>query len=90
MKAEPSLIESWERQPDEQHRLLVRVVGGLGAAEQALQGADVQVRRCCKLVNGLVVTCAGGQALLLIEQDWVSSIETDAPIHEMLAARPCV
>ena len=90
MKAQPSLIESWKSQPEAEQRLLVRVVQDLDTAERVLLGHKIHVRRRCKLVNGFVVTCTGGQALLLVREDWVSSIESDEPIHAQSGSRSCV
>ena len=90
MRTQSSLIAKWESEPQEQYRLLVRVSQDLNTAERNLQTRGIQVRRRCRLAQGLVITCTGEQALLLTQEEWVSSIEIDEPINTQSGSKPCL
>ena len=90
MRTQSSLIAKWESEPQEQYRLLVRVSQDLDTAERNLQRRGIQVRRRCRLAQGLVITCTGEQALLLTQEECVSSIESDEPIRVQSGSKPCL
>jgi hypothetical protein len=48
-----------------------------------LAAAGLQVTQQFKLVPGVAVTCASQDALKLLTQDWVLSVETDQPVSTM-------
>jgi len=48
-----------------------------------LAAAGLQVTQQFKLVPGVAVSCSGQDALKLLTQDWVLSVEADQPVSTM-------
>lgn len=80
MKAKPELLKAWQGNPDGVHQLIIRTALDIDQGERRLREHGVQVRRRCKLINGFVITCTGQQAQELMEEEWVTAVDLDAPV----------
>jgi len=77
----------WQARPADNFRLIVRVSGELAQAEARLTKSGIQVRRRCKLINGLVIECSGAQASALLAESWLISGESDQPVQAWTTGR---
>lgn len=81
MKVDAALLAAWQARPTDRFRLIVRVSGDLAQAEALLGKGGIQMRRRCKLINGLVIECTGAQAASLLAEPWLISAELDQPVQ---------
>jgi hypothetical protein len=61
-------------------RLIVRVKGDVAGATARLAELDVTVLRSFFLLNAVAIQCSGDQALRLLREPWVTSVEEDRQV----------
>jgi hypothetical protein len=61
-------------------RLIVRVKGDMSDAATRLAELDVTVLRSFLLIKAVAIRCSGDQALSLLREPWVASIEEDRQV----------
>lgn len=83
VKIVPELEQQLRTNPDEEIDLIVRTKGDASPHLSWLASAGLRVKQQFKLTPGVAVTCSGQDALQLLNQDWVLSIEPDAPVTTM-------
>jgi hypothetical protein len=69
--------------PDDEVDLIVRTKGDASSHLSWLASAGLQVKQQYRLTPGVAVSGSGQAALQLLNQDWVLSIEPDAPVTTM-------
>jgi hypothetical protein len=69
--------------PNRKVDLIVRTDGDVTPHLEWLTLAGLQVKQQFRLSPGVAVSCTGHDALKLLDQDWVISIEPDAPVSTM-------
>ena len=82
-KISPELEQELRTRPTETVDLIVRTRGDATPHLEWLAAGGLQVTQQFKLVPGVAVSCPGQDALKLLTQDWVLSIETDQPVSTM-------
>lgn len=82
-KIKSELEEQLKSMPNRMVDLIVRTQGDVTSHLDWLAVEGIEVRFQYRLPPGVAVTCAGADALKLLNQDWVKSIELDAPVHAM-------
>jgi hypothetical protein len=82
-KISPELEQQFINNPAETVNLIVRTTGGPSPRLAWLDAAGLKVTQQFRLTPGVAVTCTGQNALKLLTQDWVLSVELDAPVHTM-------
>jgi hypothetical protein len=82
-KISPELEQDLRTRPDETVDLIVRTRGDATPRLEWLAAAGLHVTQQFKLVPGVAVSGSGQDALKLLTQDWVLSVETDQPVSTM-------
>ena len=82
-KISPELEQDLRARPDETVDLIVRTRGDATPRLEWLAAAGLEVTQQFKLVPGVAVSGSGQDALKLLTQDWVLSVETDQPVSTM-------
>ena len=82
-KISPELEQALRTEPNETVELIVRTRGDATPHLTWLAAVGVQVTQQFKLVPGVAASCSGQDALKLLTQDWVLSIESDQPVSTM-------
>ena len=82
-KIDPELEQQLNANPNEPVDLIVRTQGDATPHLNWLAAAGLQVKQQFKLTPGVAVSCSGRNALKLLTQDWVLSVELDAPVTTM-------
>ena len=77
------LEQQLKANPNEPVDLIVRTQGDASPRLNWLAAAGLQVTQQFRLTPGVAVSCAGRNALKLLTQDWVLSVELDAPVTTM-------
>ena len=77
------LAQQLESMPNRNVGLIVRTHGDASPHLDWLATEGFTVTQQYRLTPGVAVTCAGADALKLLDQDWVKSIELDAEIKAM-------
>lgn len=80
---DPELVDQLEANPEEAVDLIVRTRGDVTPHLGWLTSAGLRVKQQFKLIPGVAVSCSGKDALQLLKQDWVLSVELDAPVTTM-------
>jgi hypothetical protein len=82
-KISPELEQQFRAKPGETVDLIVRTQGEATPHLDWLAAAGLQVKQQFKLVPGVAISGSGQNALQLLNQDWVMSVELDAPVTTM-------
>jgi hypothetical protein len=82
-KISSELEERLKSMPNRRVDLIIRTQSDVGPHLDWLAAEDIEVRFQYRLPPGAAISCAGADALKLLNQDWVKSIELDAPVHAM-------
>jgi hypothetical protein len=82
-KIDPQLQQQLKAKPDETFDLIVRTKGDADPHLAWLSSAGLQVKQQFRLTPGVAVSGCGQDALKLLNQDWVLSVERDAPVTTM-------
>jgi len=82
-KISPELAQQLRVNPADSVDLIVRTQGDASFHLDWLNNAGFQVKQQFRLVPGVAVRASGQAALQLVNQDWVLSIESDAPVSTM-------
>lgn len=82
-KIEPTLDRQLRAEPEVVVDLIVRTEGDPKPHLPWLQAHGLIVRQTFRLMPGLALTGPGAEALKLLDQDWVISIELDRPVQAL-------
>ena len=82
-KIKPELEAQLKSMPNRMVDLIVRTQGDVAPHLDWLAAEDIEVRFQYRLPPGAAVSCTGADALKLVKQDWVKSIEADSVVHTM-------
>ena len=82
-KISPELEQELKTRPTDTVDLIVRTRGDATPHLEWLAAAGLQVTQQFKLVPGVAISGSGQDALKLLTQDWVLSVETDQPVSTM-------
>lgn len=82
-KIKPELEQQLREQSDETFDLIVRTAGEATPHLEWLAANEVQVKQQYRLSPGVAVSCRGKDALKLLEMEWVTSVELDAPVRAL-------
>ena len=82
-KISPELEQDLRARPTETIDLIVRTRGDATPRLDWLAAVGLQVTQQFKLVPGVAVSGSGQDALKLLTQDWVLSVESDQPVSTM-------
>ncbi len=82
-KIDPKLEQRLHDMPNRVVDLIVRTDGDPTPHLDWLAANDIEVRQQFKLSPGLAVSCPGRDALKLLDQDWVASVELDEGVKAM-------
>ena len=82
-KISPELTQQLSTNLADSVDLIVRTQGDVTLHLDWLKNAGLQVKQQFKLVPGVAVRGSGQAALQLLNQDWVLSVEPDAPVSTM-------
>ena len=80
-KIEPKLEQRLHDMPNRSIDLIVRTDGDPSPHLDWLAANGIEVRQVFKLSPGVAVSCPGRDALKLLAQDWVVSIEVDEAVR---------
>ena len=79
----PELEQQLKENPNQTFELIVRTNEDVTPHLEWLASAGFEIRRQYTLSPGAAVSCLGQDALKLLRQTWVRSVELDAPVHTM-------
>lgn len=82
-KINSELAQQLRSRPNHPFKLIVRTTDEAGPHVPWLKSMGIEVTQQFRLTPGLAVSCTGTQALRLPAQDWVLSVELDAPVTTM-------
>ena len=82
-KISPELEQQLKEMPNRTVELIVRTAGDATPRLDWLTSAGFQVKQQFKLSPGVAVSGSGQDALKLLDQAWVVSIELDASVKAM-------
>jgi hypothetical protein len=82
-KISPELEQQLRAMPNRTVDLIVRTDGDVTPRLEWLASAGLQVKQQFKLSPGVAVSGSGRDALKLLDQSWVVSVELDAPVKAM-------
>jgi hypothetical protein len=75
---DPALQSRLEAEPAESVSLIIRTQGPPHVVW--MESQNIKVDRQFRLSPGAAISCTGAQALTLLSQDWVISVESDQPV----------
>jgi len=82
-KIDPELEGQLKARPNDRFDLIVRTQGEVVPHLDWLASAGLQVKQQYRLTPGAAVSGSGQDAMKLLTQDWVISVEPDAPVSTM-------
>jgi hypothetical protein len=82
-KIDPELEQQLKAMPNRMVDLIVKTQGDATPHLGWLAAAGLQVKQQFRLSPGVAVAGSGADALKLLGQEWVKSIELDAPVKTM-------
>jgi len=82
-KISEELEQQLKSMPNRMVDLIVRTQGSADPHLAWMASAGIEVRQQYRLSPGVAVTCSGSDALKLLNQDWVISVEKDEAVHTM-------
>jgi len=77
------LEQQLKTNPNQTVNLIVRTYGDAAPHLEWLAATGLQVTQQFRLSPGVAVTGTGTDALKLLQQAWVKTVELDAPVHTM-------
>ncbi|HXV41486.1 MAG TPA: hypothetical protein VEC96_00355 [Anaerolineae bacterium] len=80
-KIDPKLEQRLQDMPNRAIDLIVRTAGDPSPHLDWLAANDIEVKQVFKLSPGVAVSCPGRDALKLLNQDWVVSVELDEAVR---------
>ena len=80
-KIDPKLEQRLQDMPNRAVDLIVRTAGDPTSQLEWLAANDIEVKQVFKLSPGVAVSCPGRDALKLLAQDWVVSVELDEAVR---------
>lgn len=80
---DPKLEQRLHDMPNRAVDLVVRTESDPTPHLDWLTANDIEVRQVYKLSPGVAVSCPGRDALKLLDQAWVLSVELDAPVSAL-------
>ena len=80
-KIDPKLEQRLQDMPNRAVDLIVRTDGDPTPHLKWLAANDIEVKQVFKLSPGVAVSCPGRDALKLLAQDWVVSVELDEAVR---------
>jgi hypothetical protein len=80
-KIDPKLEQRLQDMPNRAIDLIVRTTGDPSPHLDWLATNDIEVKQVFKLSPGVAVSCPGRDALKLLNQDWVVSVELDEAVR---------
>ncbi len=80
---DPKLEQRLHDMPNRAVDLIVRTTGDPTPHLDWLAANGIEVRQVFKLSPGVGVSCPGRDALKLLDQEWVISVELDAPVSAL-------
>jgi hypothetical protein len=80
-KIDPKLEQRLQDMPNRAIDLIVRTAGDPSPHLDWLAANDIEVKQVFKLSPGVAVSCPGRDALKLLAQDWVVSVELDEAVR---------
>lgn len=82
-KIDSKLEQRLHDMPNRVVDLIVRTDGDPTPHLESLAADDIEVRQVLRLLPGLAVSAPGRDALKLLGQDWVVSVELDEEVRAM-------
>ena len=82
-KIDPAFRRQLAGRPNDRFDIIIRTRGDATPYLSWLDSAGIKVTRQFKLTPGVAASCTGQDALQLLDQDWVLSVEPDAPVSTM-------
>jgi len=82
-KISPELAQQLKASPSQTFDLIIRTSSDATPHLKWLASAGLQVRQQFRLSPGVAVSGPGRDALKLLNQTWVVSVEVDAPVKTM-------
>jgi len=82
-KINDDLVHQLKAEPDQTVELIVKTEGDASPHLDWLTSAGLQVKQQFRLSPGVAVAGTGANALKLLDQPWVKSIELDRPVSTM-------
>jgi len=79
----PELKAQLTAEPHRSVKLIVRTQDDAASHLAWLAEQGIEVTQQFRLTPGVAVTCTGAQALSLLEQSWVKSVEPDQTVTTM-------
>ncbi len=83
IKIDAKLEQQLRTRPNQTVDLIVRTQGDAAPHLEWLDLAGLRVKQQFKLSPGVALSGLGGDALKLLDQDWVKTIELDRPVRAM-------
>ena len=80
-KIDPKLEQRLQDMPNRTVDLIVRTTGDPTSQLEWLAANDIEAKQVFKLSPGVAVSCPGRDALKLLAQDWVVSVELDEAVR---------
>jgi hypothetical protein len=77
------LARKWRAAPQAQVRAIVRTVADIDEAVAFLEQRKLKVIHRYRLLPALTVSGAAQDVLALADEDWITKIEEDMPVHTM-------
>lgn len=82
-KISADLEQKLKSEPERTVDLIVRTTSDARSYVEWCESVGLAVKRCFKLSPGLAVCGKAENALKLLDQDWVQSVELDQPVQAM-------
>ncbi len=83
MKADEALVRRLKSFPEREFDLLLRVSPDARDAAAEVGKRGLEVRRRYRLIDALAVRASGKEALRLMEEPWVVSVEEDRDVQAL-------
>lgn len=80
-KINETLKQTFARQPEQTFQLIIRISHDSSSHLAWLKSEGFTVRQQFRLSPGVALSCSGAQAMKLLAQDWVISIDADGPVR---------
>lgn len=82
-RIEAGYRQQLEANPDQEVSVIIRTAGDATVHAAQVSALGLRVTQYFSLVPGLAVTGPAAAVLRLVDENWVSSIEPDQPVHTM-------
>jgi hypothetical protein len=81
LKVAARLARRWRANPQAVVHAIIRTVADVDESAAVLQQHGLTIRRRYQLLPALAVSGRAQDILALSDEDWISSIEEDQPVH---------